>query len=67
MNHFTGEEDEVILLENVKVTTEPELTIGDAWCGYSKTLKKLSSKKGTKSNLMEKWSIKNTIKKYDIK
>ncbi|PJN89753.1 hypothetical protein CVN76_13875 [Bacillus sp. mrc49] len=40
MNHFTGEEDEVILLSNVKVTTEPELTIGDAWCGYSKTLKK---------------------------
>jgi hypothetical protein len=46
MNHFTGEEDEVILLENVKVTTEPELTIGDAWCGYSKTLKKAELEEG---------------------
>lgn len=46
MNHFTGEEDEVILLENVKVTTEPELVIGDAWCGYSKTLKKAELEEG---------------------
>ncbi|MDQ0883910.1 hypothetical protein [Peribacillus sp. V2I11] len=46
MNHFTGEEDEVILLENVKVTTDPELTIGDAWCGYSKTLKKAELEEG---------------------
>ncbi|WP_349728326.1 hypothetical protein [Peribacillus frigoritolerans] len=46
MNHFTGEEDEVILLENVKVTTEPALTIGDAWCGYSKTLKKAELEEG---------------------
>lgn len=41
MNHFTGEEDEVILLENVQITGESELFIGDAWCAYSKTLKKL--------------------------
>lgn len=47
MNHFTGEEDEVILLENVKVI-EPELTIGDAWCGYSKTLKKAELQEGDK-------------------
>ncbi|MGE7603643.1 hypothetical protein ACQKL5_14310 [Peribacillus sp. NPDC097675] len=46
MNHFTGEEDEVVLLENVKVTTEPELVIGDAWCGYSKTLKKVELVEG---------------------
>lgn len=41
MNHFTGEEDEVILLENVQITGETELFIGEAWCAYSKTLKKL--------------------------
>ncbi|MGG4154282.1 hypothetical protein [Peribacillus muralis] len=46
MNHFTGEEDEVILLSEVKVTTEPELAIGDAWCGYSKTLKKAELEEG---------------------
>lgn len=46
MNHFTGEEDEVVLLENVKVTTDPELVIGDAWCGYSKTLKKAELEEG---------------------
>ncbi|MGE8077647.1 hypothetical protein [Peribacillus loiseleuriae] len=41
MNHFTGEEDEVILLEDVQIIGESELFIGDAWCAYSKTLKKL--------------------------
>lgn len=40
MNHFTGEEDEVILLERVKVQGDNELEVGNAWCGYSKTLKK---------------------------
>jgi hypothetical protein len=40
MNHFTGEEDEVILLQQVKVEGEHELEVGDAWCSYSKTLKK---------------------------
>lgn len=40
MNHFTGEEDEVILFELVKVEGEQELEIGEAWGGYSKTLKK---------------------------
>ncbi len=39
-NHFTGEEDEVILLELVKVEGEQEIEVGDAWCSFSKTLKK---------------------------
>lgn len=46
MNHFTGEEDEVILLEHVKIEGEQELEIGDAWCSYSKTLKKLELAEG---------------------
>lgn len=40
MNHFTGEEDEVLLFEFVKVIGVNELEVGDAWCSYSKTLKK---------------------------
>lgn len=46
MNHFTGETDEVVLFENVKIIGEAELYIGDAWCGYSKTLKKLELEEG---------------------
>lgn len=46
MNHFTGEEDEVILLEHVKVEGENGLEIGEAWCSYSKTLKKLELEEG---------------------
>jgi hypothetical protein len=46
MNHFKGEEEEVILLERVKVAGENELEIGDAWCGYSKTLKKVELEEG---------------------
>ena len=46
MNHFTGEEDEVILLELVKVEGENELEVGNAWCSYSKTLKKAELEEG---------------------
>ena len=46
MNHFTGEEDEVILLQQVKVEGEHELEVGDAWCSYSKTLKKAELAEG---------------------
>jgi hypothetical protein len=46
MNHFTGEEDEIILLENVRITSEEELFVGHAWCAYSKTLKKLELQEG---------------------
>lgn len=46
MNHFTGEEEEVILLELVKVEGENELEVGDAWCSYSKTLKKAELEEG---------------------
>ena len=46
MNHFTGEEDEVILLDEVRITGDQPLEIGDAWCSYSKTLKKAELKQG---------------------
>lgn len=46
MNHFTGEEDEVIVLELVQVHGEIELDVGNAWCSYSKTLKKVELEEG---------------------
>lgn len=38
-NPFSDTEDEVLLFEDVVVQLEPTLVVGDAWCGYSNTLK----------------------------
>lgn len=38
-NPFSDNDDEILLLEEVIVVSEPPLVIGDAWCGYSNTLK----------------------------
>jgi hypothetical protein len=38
-NPFSDNDDEILLLEDVIVASEPPLIIGDAWCGYSNTLK----------------------------
>lgn len=38
-NPFSDNDDEVVLLEEVAVLGETPLMIGDAWCGYSNTLK----------------------------
>jgi hypothetical protein len=38
-NPFSDNDDEILLLEDVIVASEPPLVIGDAWCGYSNTLK----------------------------
>lgn len=68
MNHFTGEEDEVILFELVKVHGENELEVGNAWCSYSKTLKKLELEEGDElsfdGKIVEKKFNKET--KYKI-
>ncbi|MDQ0219311.1 hypothetical protein ELQ35_14835 [Peribacillus cavernae] len=39
-NHFNESEDEILILEHVKITGENPLEVGEAWCGYSNTLKK---------------------------
>jgi hypothetical protein len=39
-NHFNESEDEILILEKVKIIGEIPLEIGEAWCGYSNTLKK---------------------------
>ncbi|MEH7419430.1 hypothetical protein V7266_29815 [Neobacillus drentensis] len=39
-NPFNEENDEVVVLENVKIVQESPLELGLAWCSHSKTLKK---------------------------
>jgi hypothetical protein len=39
-NHFNEENDEVVVLENVRVEMEEPIEVGLAWCSHSKTLKK---------------------------
>lgn len=46
INHFTGEEDEVLLLDHVVIVGEEPIEIGVGWCGYSKTLKKAELAEG---------------------
>jgi len=38
-NHFNDSEEEIVIWENVIVKDDTELTIGDAWCSLSKSLK----------------------------
>jgi hypothetical protein len=47
-NPFSDNDDEVILLMDVAVVSESPLAIGDAWCGYSNTLKALGLEVGAK-------------------
>ncbi|OXS59947.1 hypothetical protein B1A99_10485 [Cohnella sp. CIP 111063] len=45
-NPFSDRDDEVVLLEEVAVVGDSPLAIGDAWCGYSNTLKGLGLEVG---------------------
>ncbi|RFU64910.1 hypothetical protein [Peribacillus glennii] len=45
-NHFNESEDEILILGQVRIVTENTIEIGEAWCGYSKTLKKLELQVG---------------------
>jgi hypothetical protein len=45
-NHFNEENDEVIVLENVKIEQDGPVEIGLAWCAHSKTLKKFELSPG---------------------
>ncbi|MFD2443077.1 hypothetical protein ACFSO7_03680 [Bacillus sp. CGMCC 1.16607] len=45
-NHFNEENDEVVVLENVRIEQEEAIEVGLAWCAHSKTLKKFELKPG---------------------
>ncbi|WP_409298540.1 hypothetical protein V1498_09525 [Peribacillus sp. SCS-26] len=47
-NHFNETEEEILILEKVRIAGENTVDIGEAWCGYSKTLKKLDLAEGSK-------------------
>lgn len=47
-NHFSEENDEVVVLENVQIVQEEPVMVGLAWCSHSKTLKKLELQAGGK-------------------
>ncbi|OMP68323.1 hypothetical protein [Domibacillus epiphyticus] len=39
-NHFSEENDEVVVLEHVQIVQDEPINVGLAWCSHSKTLKK---------------------------
>ncbi|WP_409299833.1 hypothetical protein [Peribacillus sp. SCS-155] len=39
-NPFNETEDEIMVLEHVKIVGDQQVDVGEAWCGYSNTLKK---------------------------
>lgn len=45
-NPFSDTDDEVLLFEDAVVQIDPPLVIGDAWCGYSNTLKGIGLETG---------------------
>jgi hypothetical protein len=45
-NPFSDNDDEVLLFADVIILSEPQLVVGDAWCGYSNTLKGLELEVG---------------------
>ncbi|WP_373231162.1 hypothetical protein [Cohnella sp.] len=45
-NPFSDTDDEVLLFEEVVVQIDPPIIIGDAWCGYSNTLKGIGLESG---------------------
>lgn len=61
MNHFTEEEDEVVIYEAVALL-EPELAVGDAWSSHSATLKKLELAVGDKLVFDAKIAAKKLLK-----
>lgn len=65
-NHFSEENDEVVVLENVQIVQEEPITIGLAWCSHSKTLKKLELQAGEKLRFDGKIVKKSFPKGKDV-
>lgn len=60
-NHFTEEDDEVVIYEAVAIL-EPALEVGDAWSSHSATLKKLELAVGDKLAFDAKIAAKKLLK-----
>ncbi|PLR95142.1 hypothetical protein [Bacillus sp. T33-2] len=65
-NHFNEENDEVVVLENVKIETEEPIEVGLAWCSHSKTLKKFELAPGDELEFDGKIVKKSLPKGKDV-
>ncbi|WP_435368062.1 hypothetical protein [Neobacillus niacini] len=65
-NPFNEENDEVVVLENVKVVQDPPIEIGLAWCSHSKTLKKFELAPGDQLEFDGKVAKKKLAKGKDV-
>lgn len=61
MNHFTEEEDEVVIYEEVAII-DPALDLGLAWSSHSNTLKKLELAVGDRLSFEAKVAAKKLLK-----
>lgn len=65
-NAFTEENDEVVILENVRIEQDSPLEIGFAWCSHSKTLKKFELAPGDSLEFDGKVAAKKLPKGKDV-
>ncbi|MGX6444997.1 hypothetical protein ACWM35_17430 [Neobacillus sp. K501] len=65
-NPFNEENDEVVILENVKIVQEPPIELDYAWCSHSKTLKKFELAKGDLLEFNGKVAAKKLAKGKDV-
>jgi len=65
-NPFNEENDEVVVLENVRIEKDPPLELGLAWCSHSKTLKKFELTAGNLLKFDGKVAAKKLAKGKDV-
>jgi hypothetical protein len=65
-NPFNEENDEVVVLENVKIVQEPPIELGLSWCSHSKTLKKFELAPGDQLEFDGKVTKKKLAKGKEI-
>ncbi|MBM6617467.1 hypothetical protein [Bacillus suaedaesalsae] len=65
-NHFNEENDEVIVLEDVRIEQDEPIEVGLAWCSHSKTLKKFELTTGQEIEFDGKIVKKSLPKGKDV-
>lgn len=65
-NPFNEENDEVVVLENVRIVGDHPLDLGLAWCSHSKTLKKYELAPGDSLEFDGKVAAKKLAKGKDV-
>ncbi|KAA0549118.1 hypothetical protein FZW96_04180 [Bacillus sp. BGMRC 2118] len=65
-NHFNEENDEVVVLEDVRIEQDEPIDVGLAWCSHSKTLKKFELAAGQEIEFDGKIVKKSLPKGKDV-